>query len=173
MMPTPNFSKSKLKPGDECGCKKTGRWGTFVSWEGPAVVIRGQTMAYRRTARCEDSDGKTLLINYMHLCSVAVAVDQLPNPPTVIQLYNSRAAVAGKVDENWEPAKGEPEPTEALPGSEAKVEVLALRAMQGYELWSSRDPNCFDDVQRRDRFPHVNITDVINQMRKEREANGR
>lgn len=37
--------------------------------------------------------------------------------------------------------------TEALPGTEAKLDVLALRVQQGLPLWHPSDRRTFDDTE--------------------------
>ncbi len=39
-------------------------------------------------------------------------------------------------------------PTPALPGSEEKVSVLALRAQRGLPLWHSSDRRTYDDSEK-------------------------
>ena len=40
----------------------------------------------------------------------------------------------------------EAEPTEAMPGSKAKLEVLAERVLRGEDVWSDDDPNAITDT---------------------------
>lgn len=51
---------------------------------------------------------------------------------------------------DFEPAGEERDPfdaTQALPGTEAKLDVLATRVQQGLPLWHPRDRRNFDDSE--------------------------
>lgn len=56
-------------------------------------------------------------------------------------------------DEDYEPGPAE-EPTDAVPGSEAKIRVLSDRVLRGQSLWHPRDKRDLtnagpDDIRRR------------------------
>ena len=52
-------------------------------------------------------------------------------------------------DAGWEPPR-ESEPTNALPGSEEKIEVMAERLRRGETLLHPDDVKCYEEVDRKD-----------------------